>query len=201
MFCKQPFEIIEGENAFKNTVQYVNKQTVASCVTIVKLWMWFIFSNRVLKINLFLELGIIMVQILFSQIWRPGWPKPNTPAPQEYFRSTQLGACTTFAVLCMVNIIRLLHLHTYPYKTAGKEVTQSSPQADIYIIKSSVYAQPILGSVPIECAWFPCKWASLGCAKTEAKARSRSHLLHSSGRLGMRATWVSQFSWPTRLQA
>ena len=27
-FCKQPFEIIEGQIAFKNTVQCVNKQTV-----------------------------------------------------------------------------------------------------------------------------------------------------------------------------
>ena len=27
-FCKQPFEIIQGQIAFKNTVQCVNKQTV-----------------------------------------------------------------------------------------------------------------------------------------------------------------------------
>ena len=27
-FCKQPFEIIHGQIAFKNTVQCVNKQTV-----------------------------------------------------------------------------------------------------------------------------------------------------------------------------
>ena len=27
-FCKQPFEIIQGQIAFKNTVQSVNKQTV-----------------------------------------------------------------------------------------------------------------------------------------------------------------------------
>ena len=27
-FCKQPFEIIQGQVAFKNTVQCVNKQTV-----------------------------------------------------------------------------------------------------------------------------------------------------------------------------
>ena len=27
-FCKQPFEIIQGQIAFKNTVQWVNKQTV-----------------------------------------------------------------------------------------------------------------------------------------------------------------------------
>ena len=28
-FCKQPFEIIQGQIAFKNTVQCVNKETVA----------------------------------------------------------------------------------------------------------------------------------------------------------------------------
>ena len=27
-FCKQPFEIIQGQIAFKNTIQCVNKQTV-----------------------------------------------------------------------------------------------------------------------------------------------------------------------------
>ena len=27
-FCKQPFEILQGQIAFKNTVQCVNKQTV-----------------------------------------------------------------------------------------------------------------------------------------------------------------------------
>ena len=27
-FCKQPFEIVQGQIAFKNTVQCVNKQTV-----------------------------------------------------------------------------------------------------------------------------------------------------------------------------
>ena len=27
-FCKQPFEIIQGQIAFKNTVQCINKQTV-----------------------------------------------------------------------------------------------------------------------------------------------------------------------------
>ena len=27
-FCKQPFEIIQGQIAFKNTVQWVDKQTV-----------------------------------------------------------------------------------------------------------------------------------------------------------------------------
>ena len=27
-FCKQPVEIIQGQIAFKNTVQWVNKQTV-----------------------------------------------------------------------------------------------------------------------------------------------------------------------------
>ena len=31
-FSRQPFEIIQGEIAFKNTVQCVNEQTVAPCV-------------------------------------------------------------------------------------------------------------------------------------------------------------------------
>ena len=29
-FCKQLFEIIQGEIAFKNTVQYINEQTAAT---------------------------------------------------------------------------------------------------------------------------------------------------------------------------
>ena len=43
-FCKQPFEIIQGQIAFKNTVQCVNKQTVvlfAICCTLersIKNW-------------------------------------------------------------------------------------------------------------------------------------------------------------------
>ena len=33
-FCKQPFEIIQGQIAFKKTVQCVNKQTLYSCCTL-----------------------------------------------------------------------------------------------------------------------------------------------------------------------
>ena len=42
-FCKQPFESVQGQIAFKNTVQCVNKQTVTlySCCTLersIKNW-------------------------------------------------------------------------------------------------------------------------------------------------------------------
>ena len=31
-FCKQPFKIIQGEIAFKYTVQCIYRQTIAACV-------------------------------------------------------------------------------------------------------------------------------------------------------------------------
>ena len=40
-FCKQPFEIIQGQIAFKNTVQCINKQTqLYSCCTMGNKKIW-----------------------------------------------------------------------------------------------------------------------------------------------------------------
>ena len=84
-FCKQPFEISQGQIAFKNTVQCVNKQTVVL----------FAPQNGVQKIGPFLERGIsfransrtgYQFQRKFFQngvpIWSPGRQIPTQKIPK-----------------------------------------------------------------------------------------------------------------------
>ena len=85
-FCKQPFEIFQGQIAFKNTVQCVNKQTVVlllhprtECRKLAH------FQNGVSVLGRLLERGINFRGNFFQNgvpIWSPGRHIPTQKIPK-----------------------------------------------------------------------------------------------------------------------
>ena len=83
-FCKQPFEIIQGQIAFKNTVQCINKQSVVLLLHPRKEYKKLAhFQNGVSVLGRILERGINFKGIVFRTGCQFGGPGGTYP-PKKY---------------------------------------------------------------------------------------------------------------------